>query len=413
MKKSAGAKTKSHNLIAPNKSAKGEYTYVALCAIGAEHTLGQELKKLGIKTNGNKKGRVYFLGGEETLYQAALNLRCCDKIFLVLKEFNATDFDALFGGVSGINYEDYFFRNTKVVIDKVRIHKSTLSSQHAVQTVSQKALYEHLMSTYKMGSLPETGDEATVRIYIDCDRVEVLLDMTGDPLYKRGYKVNSGTAPLRETVAATLIQKMVWRRKSPLVDPFCGSGTILTEAMLFAYNVGAGLFRHFAFEKLKNFNKESYERVRKDSIKKIRLDVDFSIKGGDIDPGAIDCAKKNIESLVTLLGNLQKEGGLEGKLKTPTLFLCDYKDFNYDGCGTIITNPPYGERLGDEESARALYKEMKVLREKSTESTLGVLTTHKDFEDDFGEKAEKISALKAGNYDTTFFQFNKKVDKGD
>lgn len=393
---------------------------VALCAIGAEHILAQELKHLGVVTTGNKKGRVYFKGDDYTLYKSLINLRCADKVFLLLSSVRATNFDELFDAVKNIKWELYFRRNTKVTVDKVRTHYSHLSSQHSIQSITQKAIYSHLMATWNMQTLPETGDEHFVRIYIEKDNVEVLLDVTGEALYKRGYKVAGGVAPLRETVACVLLQKMLWKRKLPLIDPFCGSGTIPLEATLYALNVAPGLFRKFSFEYLSNFNSDAYQKIRNEAIHLIRTDVTFSITGIDIDKNAISGAQKNAAHLKSMIENVLKSAGFATSIKMPQFICCDYKDaacynLNNDALQNdtqklplpmIICNPPYGERIGDSDDAKHLYQEMRILREKFHCGSLGVITTHKDFEEDFNEKAKKVSALKAGSFDTYFYQYN-------
>ncbi|MEE1000058.1 MAG: class I SAM-dependent RNA methyltransferase, partial [Treponemataceae bacterium] len=213
---------------------------VALCGIGAEKILSNEIKFLGYKTTGKAPGRVMFSCDEDGMFRSNLCLRCADKIFLQMASFHATDFDALFDGIVAINWQDFFKKDVKVVIDKVRSYKSKLNSEHSVQSMAHKAIYTKLGKIWRMSVLPETGDTATVRIYIDNDNVLVLLDLSGNPLNRRGYRTDGGVAPLRETTAAVLLQMMCWRRKTPFHDPFCGSGTLAIEAALYAYNVAPG-----------------------------------------------------------------------------------------------------------------------------------------------------------------------------
>ena len=213
-------------------------TLVALCAVGAEKILGNEIKRLGFKLSPSDAvkvpGRVTFFGDDDALFKANLCLRTADRVFLQLAEFDADNFDLLFDGIYSVPWQNYFRKDTRVVVDKIRIYKSRLDSEHTVQSMAQKAIYKKLGDVWRMSSMPESGLESDVRIYIDNDRVFVLLDLSGEPLHKRGYRTDGGLAPMRETTAAVLLQYMLWRRKTPLYDPFCGSGTIPIEALLYA-----------------------------------------------------------------------------------------------------------------------------------------------------------------------------------
>ena len=229
-------------------------TLVALCAIGAEKILGNEIKHLGYKLEGNAPGRVFFTGDDDSLYRSNLCLRTADRVFLQTAKYAAEDFDQLFEGVYKVDWQDFFRKDTKVTVDKVRCYKSKLNSEHAIQGVVQKAIYKKLGDKWNMSNLPESGFESNVRVYIDENTVHVLLDLSGLPLHKRGYRVDGGLAPLRETVAAVMLHEMIWRRKTPLHDPFCGSGTITIEAVLYAHNVAPGFGRRFALENLSIFD---------------------------------------------------------------------------------------------------------------------------------------------------------------
>ena len=239
-------------------------TLVALCAIGAEKILGNEIKKLGysLKDMGGSRplGRVTFLGDDGALFRSNLCLRTADRVYLQLASYKAEDFDALFDSVYSIPWQDFFYKDVRVVVDKVRSHKSRLSSEHSIQGVVHKAIYTKLGDVWRIHTMPESGARSDVRIYIENDVVTVLLDLSGVPLHRRGYRRDGGIAPIRETMAAVLLQLMNWRRKTPLHDPFCGSGTIASEAMLYAYNVAPGFGRRFALENLSIYDEnQAYE----------------------------------------------------------------------------------------------------------------------------------------------------------
>ena len=218
-------------------------TLVPLCAVGAEKILGNEIKHLGYKLLDNKPGRVSFSGDDDALFRTNLCLRTADRVYLQMAQYDADNFDDLFDGVYKVEWQDYFKKDCRVVVDKVRTYKSKLNSEHSIQGMVQKAIYKKLGEKWRMSSLPETGDQCDVRVYVDENVAYILLDLSGLPLHKRGYRTEGGIAPLRETTAVDLLQLMMWRRKTPLHDPFCGSGTIAIEASLYAHNIAPEIGR--------------------------------------------------------------------------------------------------------------------------------------------------------------------------
>lgn len=388
-------------------------TLVALCAIGAEKILGNEIKHLGYKLAGNATGRVSFFGDDDSLFKANLCLRTADRVFLQLASYDAFNFDELFDGAYKINWQDFLKKDSKIVVDKVRSNKSKLNSEHSIQTMVHKAIYSKLGDIWHMASLPETGEQSDIRIYLDENKVLILLDLSGLPLHKRGYRVDGGIAPLRETTAAALLQQTLWRRKTPLHDPFCGSGTIAIEATLYAFNVAPGFGRRFALENLPIYNKESADRIRQEEAEKIRTDVEVRITGSDIDEKAVERAKKNAEYACVMAGRALKSIGISTHIQRPDFIQADFKDLSapYDE-GLILCNPPYGERLGNEEEAAELYQQMDSLWQEFPNWDLGIITSNPDFQKNFNHQANSIKKIKAGNLDTSFYIYNrKKIEK--
>lgn len=388
-------------------------TLVALCAIGAEKILGNEIKHLGYKLAGNAPGRVSFFGDDDSLFKANLCLRTADRVFLQLASYDAFNFDELFDGAYKINWQDFLKKDSKIVVDKVRSNKSKLNSEHSIQTMVHKAIYSKLGDIWHMASLPETGEQSDIRIYLDENKVVILLDLSGLPLHKRGYRVDGGIAPLRETTAAALLQQTLWRRKTPLHDPFCGSGTIAIEATLYAFNVAPGFGRRFALENLPIYNKESADRIRQEEAEKIRTDVEVRITGSDIDEKAVERAKKNAEYACVMAGRALKSIGISTHIQRPDFIQADFKDLSapYDE-GLILCNPPYGERLGNEEEAAELYQQMDSLWQEFPNWDLGIITSNPDFQKNFNHQANSIKKIKAGNLDTSFYIYNrKKIEK--
>jgi putative N6-adenine-specific DNA methylase len=386
-------------------------TLVALCAVGAEKILGNEIKHLGYKLTDNAPGRVYFSGDDDAMFRANLCLRTADRLYLQLACYPADNFDALFDGAYTIDWQNFFRKDTRVVVDKVRTYRSKLNSEHSIQGMVHKAIYKKLGDTWHITTLPESGDEEDVRIYIDDNTAHILLDLSGLPLHKRGYRTDGGIAPLRETTAAVMLQEMMWRRKTPLHDPFCGSGTIAIEAVLYAYNVAPGFGRRFALETLPIFNQQRAVEIRKTEAEKIRTDVEVRITGSDIDAAAIKRAQENAEHACVMTGRALQLIGRDDRIPRPDFVQSDFNDLHapYQD-GLLLCNPPYGERLGDEAEAEALYKKMGSLWTNFSGWEMGIITSNKKFQECFGHYATLLKSLKAGNLDTCFYMYMNKTE---
>lgn len=383
--------------------------FVALCAVGAEKILGNELKLLGFKLAGNKPGRVMFSGDDDAMYKANYCLRTSDRVYLQMAKYKARDFDELFEGCYRIQWQDFFRKDVHVVVDKVRTYKSKLNSEHSIQSMIQKAIYKKLGEVWHILTLPESGEQCDVRVYIDEDEAMILLDTSGEALHKRGYRTDGGIAPLRETTAAVLLQEMMWRRKTPLHDPFCGSGTIAIEACLYAHNIAPGLGRRFAYEHLTIYNQKRAIDLKKAEAEKIRTDVECRITGSDIDPAAVERSRLNAEHACVAAGRALQMIGSDAKIQRPDYMVCDFKDLKAPfEKGLLIGNPPYGERIGDVDQAAQLYKDMASLFEDFPGWEMGFITNQKNFEKELGKRASSIKSLKAGNLDTSFYMFKER-----
>lgn len=379
---------------------------VALCAVGAEKILGNEIKHLGYKLVGNRPGRVSFYGDDDALFRTNLCLRTADRVYLQMAEYNASSFDELYDGCYAVAWQDFLKKDSRVVIDKVRVYKSKLNSEHSIQGMIQKAIYSKLGDVWHIRSMPETGDQVDVRVYMDEDKANLLLDLSGLPLHKRGYRTDGGIAPLRETTAAILLQEMMWRRKTPLHDPFCGSGTIPIEATLYAFNIAPGFGRRFALENLPFFNAARAEEIKRAEAELIRTDVEVRITGSDLDPAAVNRAKKNAEYACVMAGRALHMVDKSFHVPRPDFIQSDFAELAapYES-GLLLCNPPYGERLLDEEQTRQLYKDMSGLWTAFPGWDLGIITAAEYFEESFEHQANVIKAVKAGNLDTKFYEF--------
>lgn len=366
---------------------------MATAASGLEALVGKELRDLGIDCQ-VENGRARFKGTMETIAKANLWLRTADRIKIVVGEFDAYSFDELFEKVKALPWEDYLPLDAEFPVAGKSI-KSKLYSTPDCQAITKKAIVNRLREYYhRPASVPlaETGAMFKLEVALLKDHVMVTLDTTGPSLFKRGYRLEKGGAPLKENMAAALVQLTNWRTDRPFVDPVCGSGTICIEAALIGHNIAPGFNREFACEEWDWFSADVFEKVRAEADEAADYDVELDIMGTDINGRMIEIAKANAEEI-----------GLGDSIVFKQQALKDFKtEKEY---GVILANPPYGERLGEEESVRRLYKEMgEVFRPLKTWSKY-ILTSDLAFEEFYGQKATKKRKLYNGALRTDLFQF--------
>lgn len=388
---------------------------LALCAVGAEPILSNELKLLGFKPLNRLPGRVFFTPVKKepeslSIMRANFYLRTADRLYLVLKDCEADTFDTLYNTVAAVDWHCFFSKDSKITVDKVRTFKSVLASEHAVQRTVHKGICSALCSVWKMESLPETGHEYTVRVYIEHNRVYLLLDLSGEPLHRRGYRLNGGAAPMRETLAAVLLQCMQWKRKLPLHDAFCGSGTIPIEAVLYAYNIPPGIARTFAFESYACYasahDRKLIAEERRRGALGIRTDCLVRVSGSDKDSEAVALAQANAERACMLAGKALQHIGKDNRIPRPEFIQADFSELSapYPE-GVLLSNPPYGDRLGAQEDALALYEKMLSLPHAFTGWRLGFITDKPAFEKIFLHAGITLKKrqLKSGNLTTCLY----------
>ncbi|MDR3325387.1 MAG: class I SAM-dependent RNA methyltransferase [Spirochaetaceae bacterium] len=367
-------------------------TVAALCAVGAEKALSNEVKKLAlacdvsIAIKESYFGKVVCETELKGVYALLIGSRVADRILIQLASYRAEDFGALFEGAAAARAEDFIPRGTGLIVDKVRTRGSKLFAEKSVQAVVHKALAQRLCAKYRMNLLPDAEPRACVRVYVERDVASILLDVTGEPLYKRGYRLHGGIAPLRETTAASLMLMSFWKRKHPLCDPYCGSGTIALEAALYAFDIAPGLARRFAIDRTALADGKIEEAVRSGYRERIDLSRVVRISGSDKDNAAIELAKQNalrVWDIYKLYEHVQR--GSRHLVTLNTLPMEDARAFEDDGF--IITNPPYGNRLGDKESAEENYTKMAVLRKNFPRWKLVCISDNLEFETFFGAQA--------------------------
>ena len=409
-------------------------TVLALCAVGAEKALSNELRKLELPIVSSGFGRVRFTADLKGLYKSLMALRTADRVLLEAAHFPAADFDQLFDGVREIYWEQLIPRGRPVVISKVRSKASKLSAETSIQAVAHKAVAECLCEAWRVNRLPETDRpsdmNAEIRVYLDKDQASIALDLSGDPLFRRGYRTEGGNAPLRETTAAALLLLMGWKRKYPLYDPFCGSGTMAVEAALYAWDAAPGLGRNFALSRLAIGDSAVEARMREELADKVDFSRIIRISGSDIDGRAAKLAATNMERAYELVERSRSAIARADKLRTipnretangfascfPSFRRLDMSQARADDSGDrgfILTNPPYGERLGDLAQAEENYRSMGHLVQDFPGWTLGFITNHAGFESHFGKTASAVREITNGALRSYFYIYEGAEEKHD
>jgi putative N6-adenine-specific DNA methylase len=354
-------------------------------------------------------GRVRFETDLAGMYRALFSLRTADRLLLEAASFPALDFDGLFDGTRAVAWEDLVPKGMGLAVDKVRSNHSRLASETSIQAVVHKAAAGRLCERYREVSLPEAaaGNRADLRVYVEKDRVQILLDLCGKPLFKRGYRLEGGAAPLRESTAAALLLQALWRRKFPLYDPFCGSGTIVIEAALYAWDVAPGLGRGFTVSALPFAGTETENEVRRTLFERIDLSRNAEIFGSDSDGGSVETAKANLARALENVCGCEDVFGGRRPAVMPKLWRRPMEEAVAPlGGGFIITNPPYGVRLLDRENAETLYRDMGVLRDNFLSWKINILSAHPGFESLFGASADRCKKITSGAFETYFYQYD-------
>ncbi|HSV56730.1 MAG TPA: hypothetical protein VLH39_06440, partial [Magnetospirillaceae bacterium] len=352
--------------------AKPDAAYAAICPVGLEKVLSRELSLLGLQPETRVPGRLSFRADTPGLARALCSLRTADRILAAPGGFHAPDFDSLFEGMRALPWERWIGKSERPVIVRVRSRFSALQAQTSIQSVAHKAIFERLSSAWRVARHSDVGTAREVRIYFDDDLCTPLVDLSGEPLYRRGWRTESVYAPLRETVAAGLLFLAGWTRKRPLRDPFCGSGTIAVEAALWARDEAPNLRRRFAWETMPCSDPGALRDVRAELEARIRRDVRADILGSDRDEGAAAIALANA-----------RRAGVEGLARFERLDM-EEASAGVAAEGLVLSNPPYGLRVGTEAEARDVWRRASGLRDRFPGWSLGFVANREDFPVYFG-----------------------------
>lgn len=370
-----------------------KYTLISPCFFGMEKMLATEIKNLGFEIEKTEDGRVTYKTGEDGIAKANMWLRCAERVNLKVAEFEARTFDELYENTKRINWSKYIPYGAQFPVSKASSIKSKLFSTTDVQSIVKKAIVDNLKKSYlESGRLKEDKEKYPIYVFIHKNKVTLSIDTTGDALHKRGYREKANKAPIRETLAAGIMYLTPWRPGRTLVDPMCGSGTILIEAAMMGLNMAPGLNREFISEKWRTIDKKIWWDTRREAFDQMNEDLDFKIYGYDIEPESIEIAKENAE--------------IAGVADYIDFAVADATEFKSDEeYGFIVTNPPYGERLESEESVKLLYKELGYAFRRLKNWSYYLITSFEEFEYEFGQEATKKRKLYNGMLKTYLYQY--------
>lgn len=367
--------------------------FIAPCLFGVEGILAGELERMEALNVKAENGRVKFEGDLNILARANICSRFAERICINLGEFEATNFEELFQGVKAIPFEDYIGKDDAFPVNGYSLN-SELHSIPDCQKIIKKAMVERLKIKYGVSWFAETGPEYKIRFSILKNQVTIMLDTSGEGLHKRGYRRNSNDAPLKETLAAAMCDTARIFPDTKLLDPFCGSGTILIESAMMALKMAPGLRRFFSSERFGFVPDKVWREERTRAQDQILKNIDFRAEGFDIDPVAIKLTEENAA-----------KAGVSKYVKAT---LGDIKDFKVpDERCLVITNPPYGERLLDVKQAEELYKVMGERFIKQNGKKYFIISPDDDFETCFGRPSDKRRKLYNGMIKCQLYMYFK------
>ncbi|MDR3085972.1 MAG: class I SAM-dependent RNA methyltransferase [Christensenellaceae bacterium] len=373
---------------------------LATAAFGLEGIAASELKRLGFEAKGFHGG-ASFTGSYEDAFLANLWLRSADRVLIELGRFRAESFEALFEGVKALPLEDYLPRDAFLHLT-ASCARSTLMAPSSVQSIAKKAAAARLQGVYQIGWLPETGPRYRLDVHIHEDEAVVALDTSGPGLSRRGYRTFNAVAPLRESLAAAMVMTSPWRPWLPFFDPMCGSGTLPIEAAFIALDRAPGLLRPFAMEEWPACDKAACQRLREEAAERFEAKKaerqaspePLRVQGSDIDASVLNMALTHL-----------RQAGLTGLVRFEKRELKDAQNPFGEERGTVVTNPPYGERMGDEAQAEGIYQELRMLHNRLPGWGFSVISSHKGFERVFGKRADKKRRVYNGRIECEIFNY--------
>ena len=366
---------------------------IATATFGLEAVVKREIEALGYKIIRSEDAKITYMGDERAIARSNLWLRSADRVLLKMGEFKALEFEELFQQTKAVAWEDIIPADGKFTVTGTSV-KSKLHSVPACQSIVKKAIVERLGSFYCIDRFEETGAEYTVKVTILKDRVTLTIDTSGTGLHKRGYRVCDVAAAIKETLAAAMVQLSFWKAGRLLVDPCCGSGTIPIEAAMIGRNIAPGLNRKFASQEWDIIPPEIWKEERKAAFEAIDYDADIRIEASDISGRAVEAAIENAA-----------EAGVDDCVEFKKMDMARLTA-EEEG-GIIITNPPYGERIGEKKQIEAIYSAYNEFYRKNPTWSLFMVTTDKEVENKiFGRPADRRRKLYNGRLEVCYYQFH-------
>ncbi len=357
---------------------------------GMEAFVSRELKGLGYETTSVEDGKVTFLGDAEAVCRANLWIRTGERVLIKVAEFTATTFDELFEGTRACDWSRWILKDSAFPVKGFCL-KSTLASVRDCQAIIKKAIAKKLSEKYSTEWLEETGAVYQIQFSVFKDRVTLMIDTSGDGLHKRGYRRVSNLAPLKETIAAAMVYMSHWKYEYPLADPLCGSGTIPIEAAMIKRNLAPGLGRNFMAENFSQIDNSLWRRAREEA-EDLKKNLPLEIFASDIDAKTVEIARENAVIAGVADAVVPTVGGV-----------ADFK--NSLSYGTVICNPPYGERLGDKEDSEKVYAEMGKSFSSLDNWSYYIITSNENFERAFGKTASKKRKIYNGMLKCNIYQY--------
>ncbi len=368
---------------------------IATCLFGLEGLLGDEIDNLGYKRIETIDGRVTFEAPPEAIATCNIRLRTAERVLIKVGSFKALTFDSLFESVKALPWSDYIGKNDAFPVKGHSI-RSKLFSIPDCQRIIKKAVVNSLSAKYNIKLFAETGVKYQIEFFILNDIATLMIDTSGVGLHKRGYRALAGAAPLRETLAAAMVKMSRMRDNVIICDPLCGSGTIAIEAAQMACNMAAGVNRSFVSEEFSFLNKNMFRLEREKARSEVTQPI-TQIFGSDIDAEAVALARDNA-----------KKAGVSHCVEFKQANARDFLSPIENARGTIITNPPYGERLGELSEARDLYKALGKTFEKNIPMwQMYIITSDELFERYFGRRSDKKRVLYNGMIRCNLYQYFK------
>lgn len=366
---------------------------IATATFGLEAVVKREIQQLGYKILNAENAKITYLTDERGIVRSNLMLRSADRVLLKMGEFKAETSEDLFQQTKAIAWEEWIPEDGKFTVNCTTV-KSKLRSEPACQKTVKKAIVDRMAAFYMRETFAETGAEYTVKVTILKDMVTLTIDTSGQGLHKRSYRVKTVAAPIKETLAAAMVQLSFWKPDRVLIDPFCGSGTIAIEAAMYMKNIAPGLNRNFASERWENIiNPAIWKEERKRAYELIDYDSNIRIFASDIDKKAVATARENAEN-----------AGVDDCIE---FSVSAFEKLNpSEEYSIIICNPPYGERIGEKKGLSSIYDHLKKLMEEDETLSLYMITADKDAPKHLlPREADRRRKLYNGRIETCYYQY--------